>query len=248
MSLIISKNKVDFEALKGIETPKATKSHTPIAHFKLASMAKEAMEKAGLTVQEEEHSLARGGLRYFGGFAVTGKDVQANDRKMVIGLRNSGDKSFAASICLGTSMIVCENLCFSSDVKLSRRHTGDIMGDLPRVLADSISRVTVHWSNMSTRIEAYKQTECEDVEKLAVQMADCEALPPRDIYNVIEEFRSPRHEEFKGGSLWSLYNAATECLKGGALTKLPSRTSMIQSLLDPFASLKKVEGRVVLAG
>ncbi|MDB4314499.1 DUF945 domain-containing protein [bacterium] len=246
-NLIIAKNKVEFAQLKDVKTPKATDTHTPISHFLLATLAKEAMTKAGLTVEHEEHAIARDGLRYFGGFAVSGADVQASDRKLVVGLRNSGDKSFAASICLGTSMMVCENLCFSSDIKLARRHTVNIMADLPRVLASAIAGATNHWADMTTRIEAYKQAECEDVERLAVQMADCKALPPRDIYNVVKSFRNPEHVEFNGGSLWTVYNAVTEHLKGGDLTKLPQRTAMVQSILDPLANLKKAEGRVVLA-
>ena len=79
-----------------------------------------------LRLPKEEHALARGGLRYFGGFALKGKDVTGDDRRIVLGLRNAHDKSFAASIAAGNQMMVCENLCFSSDVKLARRHTTHI--------------------------------------------------------------------------------------------------------------------------
>ena len=51
----------------------------------------------------------------------------------------------------------------------------------------------------------------------------------------MQEFRNPRHEEFKGGSLWSLYNGITENLKGGDLTKLPQRTMTVQSVFDQIA-------------
>lgn len=247
MALIIAKNKVNFEQLLGVETPEATESFTPIPHSLLVEHTRKAISNAGLHITEEEHALARGGLRYFGGFAVTGKDMQSDERKVVVGLRNSGDKSFAAAVCLGTSIMVCENLCFSSQIALARRHTTNIINDIPRVLADAVSRLTQHWSNMTTRFDAYKQTECENVEKLVVRMADCKAIPARDIYNVITEFRNPRHAEFKGGSLWSLYNSVTENLKNGDLSKLPYRTAMAQSILDPLARLQKQDGELVLA-
>jgi hypothetical protein len=114
------------------------------------------------------------------------------------------------------------------------------------VLADAVSRLTQHWSDTNTRFDAYKQTECEEVEKLAVHMADCKAIPSRDIYNVITEFRNPRHQEFKGGSLWSLYNSVTENLKNGDLAKLPYRTAMVQSILDPIAKLQKSDEGLIL--
>lgn len=247
MSLIIAKNKVEFEQLKKVKTPDSTDSFTPIPHSQLVELTRQAISLAGLEVKTEEHALARDGLRYFGGFAVTGKDVESNDRQAVIGLRNSGDKSFAAAICLGTSILVCENLCFSSQINLARRHTVNILNDLPRVLADAVSRLTQHWSDMNTRFDAYKQTECKDVERIAVSMADCKAIPARDIYNVITEFRNPRHAEFKGGSLWSLYNSVTENLKSGDLSKLPFRTAMVQSILDPLAKLEKSDAGLILA-
>lgn len=237
MSLIIAKNKVNFEQLLGIETPEATDSFQPIAHHTLVSLTRAAIANAGLTVLEEEHALHRDGLRYFGGFALTGAGIDGADRQVVLGLRNSNDRSFAAAVCIGNRMIVCQNLCFSSDVKLARRHTVNILTDLPRVLADAVGRVVSHWNDMTLRIGRYQETEISDKEAadLLVRLVDCKAFPARDIYNAIQEFRSPRHEEFKGKTLWSLYNSITENLKGGDLSKLPFRTMSTQSILDRVA-------------
>jgi hypothetical protein len=237
MSLIIAKNKVNAEQLFGVQTPEKTESFTPIPHAQLVSLTKEAITRAGLTVSGEEHSLARGGLRYFGGFALAGADINGTDRKIVLGLRNAHDKSFAASVCIGNQMLVCENLCFSSDIKLARRHTVNIMNDLPRILSDAVGRVVSHWNDMGNRIESYKQTEIsrDRAADLLIDLVDAKAFPARDIYNAIQEFRNPRHEEFKGGSLWTLYNSITENLKGGDLSKLPFRTMTAQSVFDRVA-------------
>jgi hypothetical protein len=237
MALIIAKNKVNFEQLLGVETPEATESHTPIAHHTLVELTRNAIQNAGLTVLGEEHALHRGGLRYFGGFALTGQGIAGDDRQVVLGLRNSHDKAFAAAVCIGNRMLVCENLCFASDIKLARRHTLNIMSDLPRVLSDAVGRVVSHWNDMGQRITAYKETEISDsiAADLIVKLVDCKAFPSRDIYAAIQEFRAPRHEEFKGGSLWTLYNSITENLKGGDLSKLPFRTMTTQSILDRVA-------------
>ena len=228
--LIYAKNKVDAQVLMAEATPRATKSHTPIPHYKLVEMTREAIHRAGFEITEEEHALARGGLRYFGGFALTGQDISGEGRKIVLGLRNAHDKSFAASIAAGNHMMVCENLCFSSDVRLARRHTTHILADLPGVLSSAVAKVKDHWSEMSKRIEAYQQTEVESASDLIVQLVDAKAFPARDIYKAVNEFRNPRHEEFKGGSLWTLYNSITENLKDSDLSKLPDRTMRMQSI------------------
>jgi hypothetical protein len=242
MSLIIAKNKVEFEALMGVETPEATDSFQPIAHHSLVEFVRKALAAVGLTIVQEEHSLARDGKRYFGGFALTGKGIDGADRQVVLGLRNAHDKSFAAAICIGNRMMVCENLCFSSDVKLARRHTVNILRDIERVIADAVGRVLAHWNDMELRISSYKNTPITDEQAgaLIVQLVDSKAFPARDIYNAIQEFRNPRHDEFKGDTLWSLYNSITENLKGGDLSKLPFRTMTTQSIFDRLAGHRPV--------
>lgn len=238
MSLIMSKNRVDFEALMGVETPEATDSHMPIPHHELVKLTRSALDTAGLTILAEEHGLARGGLRYFGGFALTGKGIDGEDRQVVLGLRNSHDKGFAAAICIGNRMLVCDNLCFSSDVKLARRHTVNIMRDLPRVISDAVARVVSHWNDMENRIERYKSTEITEsqVSDLLVRLVDYKAIPKSKIYDMLLEFRKPRHEEFEGNTLWNLYNSITEHLKGSDQSRLPFRTMTTQSIFDPLAN------------
>jgi hypothetical protein len=209
------------DQLKAVKTPEKTATHTPIPHSLLVSKARKALGKAGFSISEEEHALARGGQRYFGGFALRGEGITGDDRRLVFGLRNSSDKSTAAS----------------ADVKLARRHTVNILRDLDGMLAKAISRIRSSWADMGQRIEAYKEAEIspEVASNLAVDLAECKALPERDVYKTVKEFRDPRHPEFRGNTLWNLYNAVTENLKGGDLSKLPERTMKMQSLFDGVA-------------
>ena len=245
-NLIYSSNKVDFAAVKAIETPapnwmrkpdaEGKGNHFPIAHDALINQARETLKDNGFTIEQEEHGLSEGNMNCFSGFALRKSGFDSDERQLVMGLRNSHNQKFAGSLAIGNSMLVCENLCFSSDVKLARRHTTHILGDLPRVLASAVARVTSHWQDMGKRINAYQQAEVRDAASMIVDLVDAKAFPARDIYKAVEEFRNPRHEEFKGGSLWTLYNSITENLKGGDLTKLADRTMRMQSIFDKFAN------------
>lgn len=249
MSLIIAKNKIERAQLSNLALPAETDSFKPLAHSRLVDLTLEAIERAGLTVLEQEHSIAREGMRYFGGFALKGAQLDGADRQVVLGLRNANDKSFPAAICIGNRMLVCENLCFSSDIKLARRHTVNIMTDLPRLLADAVGRCVSHWNDMGKRIEAYQQIELDNarVADLLVSLVDAKAFPARDIYNAVTEFRNPRHAEFKGGTLWTLYNSITENLKGGDLSKLPFRTMTTQSIFDRVAGHRpSIEAEIIV--
>lgn len=251
--LILSKNRIDAADLTKCHTPAGTDTWTPIPHSTLVSYTRKALDRAGFEITKEEHGLARGDLRYFGGFAITGKDISGTDRQQVVGIRNANDKGFSAAICIGNRMLVCDNLCFSSDVNLSRQHRGKILEDLPRVLSTAISRVTHHWTDMTKRIDAYKETDItrQQASDLLVDLVDAKGLSPRDVYKTVKEFEAPRHEEFKGNNLWNLYNACTEMLKGRDVSKLPNRTMTIQSTFDRLANHKPeiidVENSVILS-
>ena len=234
---IIASHKVSFEQLATLPTPAPTPTHTPFPHATLVQDARVAIDAAGFEIVDEQHATARDGLRYFDGFALRGPDIASTERELVLGLRNSHDKSFAAAVCIGTSMLVCENLCFSSTVRLDRKHTSGITRDLPAVFGCAMGRLIPAWTEHGDRLARYKHTELteQQASHLVVRLADTGALGIRDILPTLREFRAPRHPEFEGSTLFNLYNAVTESLKGSDLAKLPSRTQTIQTQFDGFA-------------
>lgn len=254
--LIYAKNKVSAEQLSKVETPEPTKSHTPIAHHELVDMTRKALGDSGLEITSEEHGLSHGSQRYFGGFAITGqsfldekgdskRDCHSKDRKLVLGLRNSHDKSISAGIAVGNQMLVCDNLCFSSDVTLARKHTTYIMNDLYNRITSAISQVTSHWTAMEDRIETYKKTEVEDASKLILDLFNDNVLGYKRAVDALQEFHNPRHEEFKGGSLWTLYNAITESLKGVGSHDISNRTMKMQAVFDYSANFTPFQGEII---
>ena len=193
MSLVIGKNHVSRLAPKSVATPDATDSFVPVSHFDLATLVADSLIAAGFEIVEEDHVIARGGLRYFGGFAITRKDLAGSDRQIFCGVRNSCDKGFAAAICIGNRMLVCENMCFSSEKALSRRHTKNIKLELPSVVSRIISELVSEWSSMSQRIELYKnhniseEESCLYVKHLVAQ----EAIPKQKMFDVLELWDNP---------------------------------------------------------
>jgi len=228
------------DQIRMVSTPEPTATHKPIPHSLLVHKARRAFDNAGFKILEEEHALGKGGAQYFGGFALTGDLIQSKERKLVFGLRNSHDKTAASAACMGNSMMVCDNMCFSSDVKLARRHTANILRDLDFLLSEAISKVVTSWNDMGERIKAYKGRSLSNpaASDLTANLAALDVVPGSHVYNVIKEFRSPRHPEFRGRNLWNLYNSVTENLKGGDFSKLPKRTMQMQRIFDNVAKFK----------
>jgi hypothetical protein len=84
MSLIMSKSPIEASDLAKLNTPAGTDTHTPIPHSTLVDYTRKALDRAGFEITEEEHGLSRGDLRYFGGFAITGKGIEGEDRCVII--------------------------------------------------------------------------------------------------------------------------------------------------------------------
>lgn len=200
MSLIICKNKVSVDQLAEMTTPPESGRWKPISHHNLASLTREAILAEGYEIVEEEHGVARQDkedselwYRYFGGFALTREDVAGSTRRVVCGIRNSLDKSFAAALVIGNHMMVCENLDFNAEIKIARKHTTNIMRDLPGMIRENVGVIFQHWMNMERRIEAYKSKQVSEKAAIAhlVHLVDVESLPSRDLYAAIELFRNP---------------------------------------------------------
>jgi hypothetical protein len=66
------------------------------------------LERAGLAVVTEAHGLTCDGAQYFGLLQVT-HAAPETDFGLVVGLRNSHDRSFPAGLVVGASVLVCDN-------------------------------------------------------------------------------------------------------------------------------------------
>ncbi len=83
-----------------VPTPARTPSWVPIPHARLLDGVQGCLESAGLAVVSEAHGLTRDGGRYFGLLQVAQTDTDG-DFGLVVGLRNSHDKSFPAGLVVG---------------------------------------------------------------------------------------------------------------------------------------------------
>lgn len=193
--IVIGKNHVTAEQLLNVVTPAETDTFKPLPHHLLVEYTREALNDAGFQIVEEDHVIAKDGLRYFGGFALSHTSLSGDRRQIVCGIRNANDKSFPAAICIGNRMMVCENLCFSSEEKLTRRHTKNIMRDLRGVIVAAISRLIKAWNDMETRIKAYEGVTIDEQQAahLLLGLIDNNGLPARDFYNAILCWRNPEN-------------------------------------------------------
>lgn len=228
---------VERNLVKLVATPRATDTWTPIPHLELVTQVERTLKSNGLIVGTQAHSLTRDGARYFGLMEVQRDEADA-DYCWVLGLRNSHDKTFPAGIVAGAQTFVCDNLSFSGEVKLSRKHTRFIVRDLPGIVQSAIGKLMDRWHHQDTRLSIYKLTELDDrtAHDLVIRAVDVGTCPNQLVPRVLHEWREPFHDAFRARNVWSLFNAFTEALKGN-LIELPRRTEALHGLLDTHVGL-----------
>jgi hypothetical protein len=241
------------EQINTVNVPQAEGRWCPIGHGALVDTVETELNKLGMRIITDSYGLANDGKRMFGVLQIA-NGHNSNDYSWIAGIRNSMDKTFPAGLCVGSAVFVCDNMAFSSEIVFGRRHTTNIMRDLPLLVARACGELATKWDTQGKRFDAYKKTELgnRDAKALLFDAFSANVFNTQQIRPVINEWLTPRHPEFKDRTVWSLFNAVTENLKpreaskGNSLWDLPARTTRLHAICDAacgldFSDLKTVE-------
>lgn len=232
--------KADWEQVAAVITPAAEGIWHPVPHAQMAGMVRDSLQEAGYSILNQAHGLARDGARYFGLLEVrppAGLEV-ATDHGLIVGLRNSHDQAFRAGVSMGSHVFVCDNLAFVGEVVLGRRHTTNILRDLPKMTVAAVGKLGLLGRQQEERFDRYKTVEVSsrDANDLLVRSVEAGVLPVTKLPLALKEWKAPRHQEFSTGgpTLWRLYNAITEAIKG-RVEPVRLATPAIHGLFDSAA-------------
>lgn len=218
------------EEVDAVVTPEGTDTWTPIRHGEIADAVEASLVGTGLAPKSVNYGLTKDGLRLFGLYTLAGEHP---DYALTVGFRNSHDKSFAASVCCGSRVFVCDNLAFAGEVTISSKHTRHLRSRLTRIVSEAVEKLTQKRALVERRIALYKETEVKaqaHLHDLVLRAFRADAIPAQAISKVIAEFEAPRHPEFRDWNLWNLQNAFTETLK--SYGEIERRTIRLNGVLD----------------
>ena len=232
-----------LEALRITPTPEPTGTHTPIPHAEMVDTVKKFAQVEGLSILDESYGVQAGkdkdtgetlpAARMFGlmtiGLAGDEKriipdlpgahvapELQEREYAVMLGLRNSHDKSFAWGLTLGSRVFVCDNLCFSGEITINRKHTGGIRESVIPALMQGFARLPEIEAGQALRLQRYKALEMEQsyANDYFVRVAAAGVIAPNRILAAVNEYARPQHPEFESRTLWSAFNSVTETMKG----------------------------------
>lgn len=219
--------------------PSATHTWFPLSHHDLVGEVESQLKGAGFLIGSAYHALSHHGARYFGVLQVHLPGHEKVDYAWIVGLRNSHDKTCPAGLVAGTQVFVCDNLAFSGEVRLSRKHTRHAVRDLRHLTARAVGRLGDRFHHLDRRIAAYQGEPMADqaAHDLIVRAIDCKAITASQVPRVLGEWRRPRYPAFEPRTAWSLFNAFTEAQKRASPHRALARGEALHGLFDAAVGL-----------
>lgn len=225
---------IDRQSLSRIETPTSTDTWYPLPHDFLLREIEAQLLSHGFKIGDCTHALSHEGRRYFGVLQIHSANITASDYSWIVGIRNSHDKTFPASLVMGTRVFVCDNLAFNGEVKLSRKHTRFAARDLRFMTARAVGSLNAKFHRMDERIAAYKVHRLTDkaAHDFIIKAIDCRSITPTALPEILHHWREPLHDEFRPRTMWSLFNAFTEQFKSLNPHTVTKRSEALHGLCD----------------
>jgi hypothetical protein len=232
-------------------------THMPIAHHRVLDEVISGLDGLGLEIQEAEYALSPGPgkspeQRFFGLLQVAPKDdVEGsmsifgaeNPHKdtfgLLVGVRNGHDRQCSAAIALGSRVFICDNLALNGQIEVARKHTLHIERDFPGKVQEAVAKLVDVNGLQNKRFDAYMGTEIDNrvAHDVIVRGLRAGVLSSSKVQKVVNEWHTPRHEEFRERTAWSLFNAHTEVLKEYRIQDLSRRTTRLYGIMDQVAGL-----------
>lgn len=219
----VDSRRVDESILRAIVVPAPTATWRPVGHGELLDLVLPVFAAKGLQIGSKQFALSNDQAKMFGVFDVVNLDNADKTVSFAVGIRNSIDKTLPAGICFGARVFVCDNLAFSAEVTLQRRHTKNILDELPKMIDEKVSQFGMFRDSHYRLFDALKtvQLTADEVWGLIGKAFISGAIGKTKIADIWAELQNEAHiakhgtSEYGGPmSAWSLYNAGTEVMKG----------------------------------
>ena len=220
---------VDYAGLRALVVPAATPTHVPVAHHSVVDMVKYALGYHGHELVQEDYGVTPDGDKFFGVLSLRSPYGDYTD---MVGLRNSHNKTFPISIAIGSRVFVCDNLAFSAEIVIKRRHTLNAKRDLPRLVGEVIEPLGEARKAQALTFERYKALPLPDelADQAIMGMYRQGVINVTRIAEVLKAYEEPPHD-WGDKTPWRLFNAATFSLTG-KVAENPAATRQLHHVID----------------
>lgn len=218
-----------------VPEPQFTQTWHPIGHKRLIEALDSSVKSASMLVLNREYSLSATGTKMFGVWQLTGS--RSGQQDWAIGIRNSIDKSMTVGLVAGIHVFVCDNLVFSGDIVMLRKHTSGLTDDSLRQLCDNaLGRVKHDLGNFENWFEALNDIHLfnpTESKFLTFEAMKTGALSPGKFNEIYSTFFSETGQYFADPqTLSNWHNAITHTYHQNSLFAVAKKNEKLTQLID----------------
>jgi hypothetical protein len=228
---------VEREALRAVPTPDPTDRWFPIGHDAVITTVEHSLTAVGITINKARYGLSRGDMRMFATLDLAIDLIPGVT--LAAGIRNSLDKSFPLGFCAGHRVFCCDNLAFSAELLVKRKHTRFGHDRFKVDVTDCVGRLQAFRDAEVARIVRMQKLEItdRDAESLMLRAYEHEYVSHRHLPKLIGAWRDPR---FDGSGVsertaWALFNCFSLVMSDLTVTnpqRYAAATMKLQALLS----------------
>lgn len=219
--------------LDAVVVPQPTATWFPIGHAQVLDATIQTLNNASFEVTRTSLALSRDDARFFATLDLL--SPVAAGVNLAVGVRNSIDRSLPISFCAGSRVFVCDNLSFSSEIVVARKHTkfGEVRFN--EAICQAVQSLNQYRELEAARIRRFQSTElsADEADALLLRAYEQQLVGAPALSRVIEEWRQPSYEEFQPRTLWSLFNSFTTVL-GSRQRSSPQQFAALTIRLQDF--------------
>lgn len=247
LTLHCGSRSVSREELVSIEAPAPTDTWFPVPHRDVLATAESLLMGAGFAIERSRYALGAEGHEFFGVLDLR-LPIGTDGVKLAVGLRNSTNKKFPIGLAAGSRVFVCDNLAFSAELTVTRKHTRNGMVRWVEGIGGAVNRLDQFRQSESRRIEilAKYQLGMSEADSLLLRAFEAGILNTRQLPLAIEQWRNPSFDWGQTGTAFHLYNAMTTAL-GGVATRNPQQhAGLTMRLMGHFSPILGSDGAALM--
>jgi hypothetical protein len=204
-------HQVDPVGLSECATPKGTTTWEPVKHGWLYLRVRDAIRAKGFRIGREDLQVNRDGKEFFG--ILNLEPPEGLDWGLSVGIRNTNNKRASAGVCLGTNVIVCDNLQFTAEHVLLRKHHVGTYDVLDEGVIDIMRHLPEFQAKQEEKVAKMKARHISAMTRdhLLVNCMRVGAIRPTQVLPIIQETKvqNSKNPDAFGTTIWALYNGVT---------------------------------------
>jgi hypothetical protein len=194
------------EALALVEPPPGTDTWVPVKHSLVLDLVSTMLEGSGFSVIKEQLGLTKDAHRFFGTLDL--RSELAPGIALAVGVRNSTDQTFPLGFCAGSRTFVCDNLSFSAELVVKRKHTKNGEMRFREAISLAVGNLKQFQATETRRIEFMQQRVLLpfEAEHLMLTAFERGILSVRTLPKALAVFRDPTFDWGPRDRMWHLFN------------------------------------------